>query len=274
MKKIIISILFCTATLWAGLVNAIAILVNDTPITLYDIDKEVQSKQISQNEAVSGIIDKILYDQAIADNRISVDIFDVDDYISRLAATNKMDVIAFKSLVRQQQDYNLFIEDIKKQLLHQKLIRTIAQGKVTIASEDDLEIYYYNNTEKQFMVADTIEVVAYVSKNKNALVQIQKNPMIQNKDVMVQTMTMKQEELNAQTKYILNNTLEKDFSVIFAQNQHYNMFFVKEKKDIVSLRFEDVKEKIFQTIMKKREQDYLKEYFETAKITADIKVLR
>ena len=43
------------------------------------------------------------------------------------------------------------------------------------------------------------------------------------------------------------------------------MFYVKEKKDITALKFLDVKDKIFQVIMKKREQAYLKEYFETAK---------
>ena len=45
MNKILISILFCSISLYAGLVNAIAIIVNDTPITLHDIDAESQSKK-------------------------------------------------------------------------------------------------------------------------------------------------------------------------------------------------------------------------------------
>jgi len=273
MTKIILTIAFSAITLYAGLVNAIAITVNETPITLFDIDKEVVSKKISQDKAVSQLIDAILYEQELSKNRISVDIFDVDNYIEKLAASNNMNVLDFKTLVRQQQNYTIFREKIRKQLLHQKLIAKIAGGKLKIATQDDLNIYYENNKE-QFKIADTIDVVAYISKSKKTLNQLKKNPMMQNKDIVSQNITMKQSELNAQTKYILNSTPEKQFSAIFAQNKNYNMFYVKEKKDITSLKFVDVKDKIFQVIMKKREQAYLKEYFETAKITADIKVLR
>lgn len=273
MKKIILSILFAAVSLHAGLVNAIAITINETPITLYDIDQEIETKQISKEQAVSQLIDQILYEQALKSNKISVDIFDIDTYIEKLAASNKMNVLDFKSLVRQQEDYTSFKEKIKKQLLHQKLITKIASGKLKIATEDDLKIYYENNKE-QFKIAGTINVVAYVSKNKKVLNQLKKNPMLQSKDILIQNITMKQSELNPQTKYILNSTSPKQFSAIFAQNKNYNMFYVKEKKDINTLVFTDVKDRIFQVIMKKREQDYLKEYFETSKITADIKVLR
>jgi hypothetical protein len=273
MSKIILSIFFCSASLYAGLVNGIAIIVNETPITLYDIDKEVETKKVSKEQAVSSIIDKILYDQEIEKHRISIDIFDIDNYIGKLAANNKMNVLDFKSLVRQQQNYELFKENIKKQLLHQKLITKIAGGKLKIASEEDLKIYYKNNKE-QFKIADTINLIAYRSKSKQALTNLKKNPMLQSSNISIQNITMKQNELNAQTKYIINSTSEKEFSAIFAQKKNYNMFFIKEKKDTTILLFDDVKDQIFQVIMKKREQDYLKEYFETAKITADIKVLR
>jgi len=273
MNKIFLSIIFCTASLYAGLVNAVAITVNSTPITLYDIDKEIELKKVSKDKAVSMIIDRVLYDQEIEKNNISIDLFDVDNYIEKLAANNKMNVLDFKSLVRQQQNYDKFRENIKKQLLHQKLITKIASGKLKVANEEDLTIYYENN-KVQFKIADTIEVIAYVSKNKNELSKLKKNPLLQSNTIVSQTLTMKQNELNAQTKYILNTTKVKQFSAIFAQNKNYNMFFVQNKKDITSLKFEAVKEQIFQIIMQKREQDYLKNYFETLKITADIRVLR
>jgi len=273
MKKIIVSVLFITATVYAELVNGIAITVNEEPITLYDIDKEVKTKSISKDQAVSQMIDAILYKQELSKNKIAVDMFDVDSYIEKLAASNKMNVLDFKALVRQQQNYELFKENIKKQLTHQKLITKIAGGKLAIATSEDVEIYFENNKE-QFQVADTIEVVAYVSKNKQALTELKKNPMLQHPDIISDTIVMKQNELNPQTKYILNSTPQREFSAIFAQNKNYNMFYVTEKKDITTITFDDVKDKIFQTIMKTREQAYLKEYFETLKLTADIRVLR
>ncbi len=273
MRIYILSLIVGFTFLHAGLVNGVAIIVNNTPITLYDIDKQMEVKKFTKQKAVDSLIDEKLYDQEVEKNNISVDIFDVDNYIEKLAAQNKMNVLDFKSLVRQQQNYENFKATIKKQLLHQKLIQKIAGGKIKIASKDDIDIFYENNKE-QYKIADTIEVTAYVSKDKNLLNKVKLNPMMQNKDLIIQSITLKQNELSPQSKYILNGTKVKQFSAIFAQNKHYNMFFVKEKKDIKILTLENVKDKIFQNIMKKREQSYLSEYFETLKITADIKVLR
>jgi len=273
MRIYILSLLVSFTFLNAGLINAIAIIVNNSPITLYDIDQTMRAKNIKQQKAVESLIDKILYNQDLKKQRISVDIFDIDNYIGKLAQQNNMNILDFKSLVRQQQDYKLFKEQIKKQLIHQKLIKKIATGKLIIASDKDMKIFYENNHE-QFKIPDTIEVIAYVSKDKKILNQLKANPMLQSDKFVMQHIAFKQNELSPQSKYILNNTKIKQFSSIFAENKNYNMFYVKEKKDIKVLTFKEVKNKIFQNIMKKREQRYLNEYFETMKITADIKVLR
>jgi hypothetical protein len=273
MKKYILSILFGFTFASASLVNGVAIVVNQTPITLYDIEKSMQLNQISKQAAVEGLIDQILYNEELEKNNISVDIFDIDNHIEKLAAQNKMSVLDFKSLVKQQQNYELFKAQIKQQLLHQKLIQSIARGKLKIATKEDLKIYFENNKE-EFQVADTIEVIAYVSRDKNLLEQQIKNPMMQNNAILIQALTLKQDELTPQTKYIINSTKSNKFSAIFVQNKSYNMFFIKEKKDVTTQSFDKAEDKIFQTVMKNREKSYLKEYFETLKITADIKVLR
>jgi len=273
MKKYILSLLVSGTFAYAGMVNGIAITVNNTPITLYDIDNTMETKKLSKQKAVDILIDEKIYEQELKNKNVSVDIFDIDNYIEKLAANNKINTLDFKALVRQQQNYELFKEDIKKQLLHQKLIRKVAEGKIKVASTEDIKIFYNNNKE-QYKIADTIDVVAYVSKNKQLLNQLKSNPMLQDKSIVIQNITLKQNELTPQSKYILNATKAKQFSAIFAQNKNYNMFFVKEKKDIKVLTLDEVKDNIFQTIMKNREQSYLKEYFETLKITADIKILR
>ena len=273
MKIYILCLLASFTFAYAGLVNGIAIIVNNTPITLYDIDKTMETKRLSKQQAVESLIDEKIYEQELRKKNISVDIFDIDNYIEKLAAQNKMNTLDFKTLVRQQQNYELFKENIKKQLLHQKLVLKVAGGKLKTASSNDIQIFYDNNKE-QYSIAHTIEVVAYISKNKKLLNQLKVNPMLQDENIAVQNIVFKQNELNPQVKYILNGTKQKQFSAIFAQNKNYNMFFVKEKKDIKVLSLEDVKDNIFQNIMKKREQNYLSEYFETLKITADIKVLR
>ena len=273
MRKYILSFLLTLTFLEAGLVNGIAMIINDTPITLYDIDQRIQKQNISKDQAIGSIVEETLYKQELKKNHISIDIFDVDNYIEKLAARNKMDTLDFKALVRQQQNYDLFRDQIKRQLKHQKLIKTIATGKLTIATNQDLMRFYENNRD-QFTISNSIEVMAYQSKKKKLLQDIQKNPMLNDPSITIKQITYTQDKLNPQEKYILNSTKEKTFSAIFAQNQTYNMFFISSKKDKKTLPFSEVKNKIFQQIMKSREDTYLKEYFETLKITADIQILR
>jgi hypothetical protein len=140
MKKYLISLLFVAGIANAGLVNGVAFVVNDEPITLYDIDKEMQEKGLSKNDAVKSLIDETLYNQQIKKENISVDIFDVDNYLSKLAAQNRMTLLEFKALVRQQQDYDQFVEGIKKRLMHEKLIKKVARGNIKIATDDDIKI--------------------------------------------------------------------------------------------------------------------------------------
>lgn len=273
MKKYLVSILLSLSFANAGLVNGVALVVNDEPITLYDIDKQMQETGLSKNDAVKSLIDKVLYEQQVKSENISVDIFDVDNYITKLAEQNRMSLLEFKSLIRQQQDYNKFVDDVKKRLVHERLVQKVARGNIKIADDEDLKRFYDNN-KQAFTIAEDIDVVAYVTKDQNLLNAVKANPMFKDSNLATQEISFKQSELNPKVKYTLNNTGVNEFSNVFAQSGNYNMFFVKAKRNIQTMPFEEVKERIFQTVMQQREKEYLDEYFETLKITANITVYR
>lgn len=273
MGKFLITTLLFSSICFAGLINGIAAIINNEPVTLYDIDQKMIDSRVNKQQAFDLIVEETLYNQELKKNNISVDIFDIDEYISKLARQNNMNVLDFKAVVSQQQDYESFKKNIKKQLKHQKLVQKIASGKVKIVDDNDMKIFYQNNLS-QFETASSFDVIAYVSKNKQLLEQMKQNPLMASDEVMVQNLTMKQEELNSQVKYILNTSNEKEFTAIFAQNQNYNMFFISSKNDVTTMSFDSVKNSIFQTMMKQREERFLKDFFETLKITADIKILR
>ena len=84
MYKLFLTLLVSSGISFAGMVNGVALTVNDDPITLYDIDKAMSTNKISKNEAVGLLIDKTLYEQAIKENNISADIFDVNNYIEKI----------------------------------------------------------------------------------------------------------------------------------------------------------------------------------------------
>lgn len=272
MKIFLITIL-SILSLNAGLVNAIAMTVNDKAITLLDIDNTMNQKNISKQQAIKILIDEALYEQEMVKNHIKVDSFDVDKYIEQLAANNNMTLYAFKNALKQQQDYTLFEKNIEKQLKHQKLVQVIAANKLTQASNEDMEIYY-NAHKEEFQIANKVDVIHYSSTDKRALEATKANPMMSQNGVYSENITIDLTTVSSQMQYILTQTKPQSYSAIFAENRAYHMFFVSDKKEVSVVAFEKVKNQIYNHIMKTREDEFLKNYFEALKISADIKILR
>jgi hypothetical protein len=274
MKKILaLMVFFIGSHLNAGLVNAIAISVNDYPITLEDIDNKMTQMKVTKENAIATLIDELLYQQSLEKYNINVDNFDVDNYIEKIAKNNKMSSFEFKNAIKQQEDYDGFLEKIRLQLRHQKLISAISANNLIIANEEDLKIYYNNNIS-QFKIAKKIDAIHYTSKDKNLLEQLKINPLLVDVNLNVKNETFDVDAVSPQMRYILSQTNEKKFSSIFPENQTYNMVFVSKKDDIKEIPFENVKDDIFNTIMTQRENEYLKNYFEKLKITAEIKFIK
>jgi len=274
MYKLLLSLLLGSTLSIAGIVNGVALTVNDDPITLYDIDKTMVDNNIEKNQAVSLLVDKLLYDQLVQKHNIQADIFDVNAYVEKLAATNGMDVYAFKSIIRQKySDYSKFEDEAKKVVTRQKLIEKIVKGQLKIASEEDMELYYENNVNK-FSTAKNVEVVQYTSKKKASLIGVVKSPLLVPENVQRSPMVLETKNLNPQMQYLLNNTKTNTFTPIFTANKEYNTLFIIKKDGTATLDYETVKGKVFNEIMALREKKYLKDYFEKQKLTADIKIVR
>lgn len=274
MYKLILSLMISSGISFSAMINGVAIIVNDEPITLYDIDRTMSVNNVGKNEAVSYLIDKILYDQLVKENNISADIFEINDYIEKLANSNGMDVYNFKSVIAQKYpDYSVFENEAKNAIIRQKLVQKIVKGQLAIATQEDMELYYEKN-KNQFLTASSFQIIEYRSKNKASLINALKNPMIIPDDVNRDSATLEIEKLPAQMQFLLNETKESSFTPIFTNNKHYVSLYIQKKLGSAPLAFESVKAKIFNEIMSTREKKYLKDHFEKQKITADIKIVR
>lgn len=274
MKKLLCTLLLSATISFAGLIDAVALIVNDEPITLYDIDKRMVQGNLSKKDAVSSLIDEVLYKQLIEQNNISVDVFDMNNYLEKVAASNGMDLYTFKSVIKQKyKDYSKFEDETRSRIEREKLIRKLVRGNLKIATDEDLRIYYDNN-EQNFTTFKSVDVIQYGSKNKAALIAVLKNPMAAVEGVSQERVTLAQDKLNPQLRYLLNDTKEGVYTPIFTANQEYVTLFISKKNGVEKIPFETVKEKIFSIVMQKREKSFLKDYFEKQKLTADIKVLR
>ncbi|MDD3056448.1 MAG: peptidyl-prolyl cis-trans isomerase [Aliarcobacter sp.] len=274
MYKLFLTLLVSSGISFAGIVNGVALTVNDQPITIYDIDKTVSINKISKNEAVGLLIDKILYEQAVSQNNITADVFDVNEYIERLAKANGMDLYSFKAMVKQRYpNYADFEEEAKDAVIRQKLIQKIVKGQLAVATQEDMELYYEKN-KNQFSTSKAYEVTQYTSKNKTSLANAINNPMVIAADVEKTPLKLGAQSLQPQMQFLLNDTKLNTFTPIFTANKQFVSLFVIRKEGTTSLDFETVKAKIFNDMMSLREKKYLKDYFEKQKLTADIKIVR
>lgn len=274
MKKLLLALLVCASVASAQLINAVALIVNDTPITLYDIEKRKIEKGLSKDAAVSELIDEALFEELIRKNNITADLFDVNNYMEKLAASNGMDLYTFKSIIKQRyKDYDRYEEETRKLIMRQKLTDKLVRGNIKIASEEDLKIYYENNSSK-FQMASNVKAIQYSSKNKVALNQARNNPMADIPNVGKTPIDLDQANLNPQLRYIINETKTNQFTPIFTSNKQFVTLLIIQKANQKTIAFEDVRDRIFNIVMQDREKKYLKEFFEKAKLTADIKAVR
>ena len=274
MHKLFLALLISTGISFAEMVNGIALTVNDEPITLYDIEKTMAENNISRNQAAGLLIDKALYEQAVAQNFIGADIFEINDYIEKLARSNGMDLYTFKNIVKQKYpSYEAFENEAKDAVIRQKLIQKIVKGQLAVATQEDMELYYEKNKD-QFSTSKFYDVVQYASSNRASLVGAINNPMVIADDVQKTPLKLSVENLQPQLQFLLNDAKINSFTPVFSANKQFISLLVVKKEGTSALGFETVKSKIFNDIMISREKKYLKDYFEKQKLTADIKIVR
>ncbi len=274
MKKLFLGLAIASNLLFANVINSVALTVNDDPITFYDIKVLMDRQNISKDQAVTKLIDQLIFDQLVEKYNITADVLDIEDYINKLAAQNGMDVYTFKTLVsKKYPNYEVFEEETKAVIQKQKLVKKIVAGQLKIATDEDLELYY-NNNKNNYTTAKEIDVIQYASANRAALAQAIKNPMMIAQDVQKQNVKLKAKDLNAQLQFILNSINENNFTPILKANNGFISFFVVKKIGTEVQSFESVKNKIFADVMSQREQKFLNEFFEKEKITANIKIVK
>lgn len=274
MRNLLFIFLLSASVSFAQMVNGIALVVNDDPITLYDIEKRAVEKGLSRDKAVSQLVDELMFEQQMQKYNISADIFDVNNYLEKIARSNGMDLYTFKSIIKQKyKDYSQYEEQTKEAIKRQKLTDRLVRGNLKIATDEDLEIYFDNNPN-MFQMASNVRAIQYASSNKADLNSVMRNPMANVQGVSKAPIELDQNNINPQLRYILNETKINQFTPIFTSNKKYVSLLVQEKIGAATLKFEDVKDRIFNIIMQDREKKYLKDYFEKLKLSADIKIVR
>jgi len=273
VNKIII-FLFCLiiSSLNAKIINQIAYQVNDDIITTYDINAKMQQSGLSKAKVINLLIEQALFKQQLSKYNIQVSDEELNEQIKKIAARNNMGFASFMKVINNNPKYASFLDELKSQLEHRKLVEILSRGNIAIANDEDLRIYY-NNHKKEFKKPNSVSGVLYSSINERALLAQISNPMLRQHFISTKKIKTNIKNLSPQLQYLVLNTPNNTFTQIYQENSKLHTLYILKKTYLGVLPFNQIKTRIFEIVMQKRQNDFLKDYFDTLKAKADIKKL-
>ncbi|MCR1811837.1 peptidylprolyl isomerase [Sulfurospirillum sp. hDNRA2] len=258
----------------AATLDGVSVIINKEPITLFDVFKYSQRFQISKKEALDILVRQKLEDSEIKKQGISVDGFEIDQHIDKLAINNQMSTYDFLNMLRSKNIDTLeYKEEIKKKLQRDKLYQKIVRDKMKQLSDGEL-LAYYNENQNEFSQAASFDVSIYSSANQQSLTTIQNNPMSAMSDVELKDTTFEATKMDQNLAGLLNKTPVGKFSSVVKTDQGYVMFFVKNKHDVKAISFDNAKNYIYGKLADGKEKQSIDDYFEKLKSSANIQVVR
>lgn len=266
------ALLFAPAN--AGTIDGISVIINKEPITLFDVYKYSGRFNISKKEALDILVRQKLEDSEIKKLNISIDAFEVDQYIENLAISNNMNQYDFFNMIQSKNiDIAEYKEDVRTKLKREKLYKKIVNNKMQQLSEGEL-LAYYNENGNEFSQAKSFDVTVYTGQDQQNLANIKENPMSVASNVELKDTTLDAAKIDPKLAMMLNKTAIGKFSTVVKSDPNYVMFFVKNKNDVKSISFAEAKNYIYSKLGEGKEQKAIEEYFEKLKSSANIQVVR
>ncbi len=275
MYKFLLSVVF-VVSLNAELVGGVAIVVKGSAITLYEIEKEMQTSKVDAKKASDILIRKKLEELETKERKISVSSSEVYEEIKKTAARNNLSVSEFYDAVRESNGMSSteLKNSIKQRILSQKLYGAIAYSQVSQPSEDEIEDYYKMH-KSEFTHPNSFTTVVYSSKDQARLQKKIDNPMLYAPDIQTQEQVLEYNKISPELASLLEKTPLNSFTQVVPDGQGgYISFYLKEIESAKEIGLESVKNKIANIIMSKQREEVLGDYFARLRHNADIKTIR
>jgi peptidyl-prolyl cis-trans isomerase SurA len=267
--KIILTLVFLLSSIYAKIIDEIAIIVNDIPITTYDINKMTQ-KTHDLNIAITNLINDALITSALKERNIYVDAFDVENKLAEIAKRNGMTLFDFKTMLMRKEELETFKAKIKKELEIAQLLSFYNKS----VTRNDVKNYYKSH-KNDFVIPKEITVTIYSSNNPKILKEIKTNPLLSNPNVQIQNTILNYKTTNPQLMMFLSKVQTQTFSEIIPINNNiFSLFYIEKKEGMMTLPFNIVASSIFTKLSNENEQKTMKMLLEKLKAKATIKFFK
>ncbi|MBO8087253.1 MAG: SurA N-terminal domain-containing protein [Marichromatium sp.] len=274
LKVTLLSLLATCTISTAGLVNAISVIVNDEPITLYEIHKTSDVKNISLREALDVLIQEKLEASQIKRLNITTNDFEVQSRMETIASQNNISVSELTAFIQSRgMSEAEYKAELKENIKQEKLYQRIFANAITPLDQEEARRYYEANPD-QFQQAGRFDVMRYEASDPALLERISASPMSVIPEVTTTRETLMAQDLDPRSNYYLNQTKEGEFTAIITNEGNAHMYLVEKKSETSPLPFARVQRQIEQHLETKARQKAIDNYFEKLKSRADIVVLR
>ena len=258
----------------ARMIGGVSMTVDNEPITLTEIAQFQQANRASKEDAVNGLIQRKLEEQAIREKGIVISPYDVDKAAEGFAKENGVDMSGLEAgLKKQGKSLGVFKKEIGDKLKREKLYKKILGSRLKKADEKEIKAYYDGHKESFKMPGD-IEVIEYRAKEGKDLQMLIMAPMMNHPTVKMEEKVIEASKVNPKLYGLLLQTPETKFTQIINTGEAFVTFFIKEKAPESVVGYDTAKQNIFARVMKDKEQALLIEFFEKRKSEATVKVIR
>ncbi|WQW12764.1 SurA protein [Helicobacter pylori] len=261
-------------TLEDKVVGGISLLVNGSPITLYQIQEEQEKSKVSKAQARDRLIAERIKNQEIERLKIHVDDDKLDQEMAMMAQQQGMDLDHFKQMLMAEGHYKLYRDQLKEHLEMQELLRNILLTNVDTSSETKMR-EYYNKHKEQFSIPTEIETVRYTSTNQEDLERAMADPNLEVPGVSKANEKIEMKTLNPQIAQVFISHEQGSFTpVMNGGGGQFITFYIKEKKGKNEVSFSQAKQFIAQKLVEESKDKILEEHFEKLRVKSRIVMIR
>ncbi|WP_120894308.1 SurA protein [Helicobacter pylori] len=261
-------------TLEDKVVGGISLLVNGSPITLYQIQEEQKKSKVSKAQARDRLIAERIKNQEIERLKIHVDDDKLDQEMAMMAQQQGMDLDHFKQMLMAEGHYKLYRDQLKEHLEMQELLRNILLTNVDTSSETKMR-EYYNKHKEQFSIPTEIETVRYTSTNQEDLERAMADPNLEIPGVSKANEKIEMKALNPQIAQVFISHEQGSFTpVMNGGGGQFITFYIKEKKGKNEVSFSQAKQFIAQKLVEESKDKILEEHFEKLRVKSRIVMIR
>ncbi|GAA6802393.1 hypothetical protein BTM502_09010 [Helicobacter pylori] len=262
------------STLEDKVVGGISLLVNGSPITLYQIQEEQEKSKVSKAQARDRLIAERIKNQEIERLKIHVDDDKLDQEMAMMAQQQGMDLDHFKQMLMAEGHYKLYRDQLKEHLEMQELLRNILLTNVDTSSETKMR-EYYNKHKEQFSIPTEIETVRYTATNQEDLERAMSNPNLEVPGVSKANEKIEMKTLNPQIAQVFISHEQGSFTPIMnGGGGQFITFYIKEKKGKNEVSFSQAKQFIAQKLVEESKDKILEEHFEKLRVKSRIVMIR